>query len=444
MKIFEIQSARISAFSPVLGQTACLLCCLGLHCLSLCCLPTRGLGQKARHGAAVAHERWLFEAVDTASQKPLDFSRVDTLLRDSLSRLGGGCALVLIHNGRVVFERGYGSVKPETVLPIASASKWLSAALLLTMVDDGRLRLTDSIGKYLQYLSGRKAAITVAQAFSHTSGFAGEIAPMRNTKLTMKNAVYAICKQPLRYAPGAGFAYGGASMQIGGRIVEIVGKNKWEYLFQERIAQPLGMKNTSFYGAGFTDNPLVAGSAKSSAKEYAIFLQMIAQKGVWQGRRVLSEEAIKAMFHNHAANAPILREFEQQSAALSHRNEKAQYGLGVWLMLREPLSGIVLGSEALRAIQTEEIWEAYSQGRYGFSPWIDFRRNLIGVFSVKAPLRAVSPTYQRMKAILREIVPLAPPEIAQKPVVKPPLAPPAAPARAAVRNASKSKSKSKK
>lgn len=90
-----------------------------------------------------------------------DFSRVDKLLRDSLSHFDGGCALIMMQDGKVLFEKGFGAVGVDSVMPIASASKWLAGALLMTLVDDHKLSLSDSIGKYLQYLSGTKATITV-------------------------------------------------------------------------------------------------------------------------------------------------------------------------------------------------------------------------------------------------------------------------------------------
>lgn len=329
-----------------------------------------------------------------------DFSRVDKLLRDSLSRFDGGCALILIRDGKIIYDKGFGAITTDSVMPIASASKWLSGALLLTLVDEHKIALSDSIGKYLRYLSGTKATITVRQLFSHTSGFAGEIPVMRDMKLTMKNAAYAICQERLKYKPGGAFAYGGASMQVGGRIVEIVGQKSWEQLFQERIAKPLGMAHTNYYGLGVTENPLVAGGAQSSARDYARFLHMLTNKGVWNGRRILSDAAIAEMLTNQAGCVPVLKQYQQQVFDTDFTTaEKADYGVGAWRVSVE---------FSVMMPPLQNLGEVSSQGRMGFTPWIDVQRGVIGVLATYTPLRQIAPTYRSLRKLLRDIVPVSP------------------------------------
>ena len=294
----------------------------------------------------------------------------------------------------MLYEKNFGRMTADSVIPIASGSKWLASALLMTFVDDGVLSLDDPASTYLRYLTGAKARITVRQLFSHTSGFAGEIPAMRDMKLTMKDAAYRISTEKLAYAPGTHFAYGGASMQLGGRIIEIVGKKPFEDLFQERIAKPLGMGHTNFYGLGKTQNPLLAGGAKSSTREYMRFLQMLTNKGMWNGRRILSEAAIAEMYANHAGGVPVLRRLQSTSANLTLTNERANYGLGVW-------------RTSPTAAPSEECVEVSCQGRFGFSPWIDMRRNVIGVLATYTPQAKMQATYKRVKQLLREIIPPA-------------------------------------
>jgi CubicO group peptidase (beta-lactamase class C family) len=272
-------------------------------------------------------------------------------------------------------------------------------------VEEGKISLDDPASKYLRYLTGTKAKITIRQLFSHTSGFAGEIPAMRDMKLTMKDAAYRISTEPLVYPSGMNFAYGGASMQLGGRILEIVGGKPFEQLFQERIAQPLGMRNTSFYGLGKTQNPLLAGGAKSTAREYMRFLQMLQNKGMWYSRhprRILSESSIAAMHSNQAGFVPILRRLQSTSANLTLTSELANYGLGIWRVSPTPTP-------------SEDMIEVSSQGRFGFSPWLDARRNLVGILATYTPQARMQATYKRIKQALREIIPPAfPPLTLQK------------------------------
>jgi serine-type D-Ala-D-Ala carboxypeptidase/endopeptidase len=184
--------------------------------------------------------------------------------------------------------------------------------------------------------------------------------------------------------------YGGASMQTLGRIVEIAGgQRSWESLFQERVAAPLGLTHTGFYGLGKTANPLIGGGAQSSTREFARFLEMIAAGGVFQGKRVLSEKAVALMIRNHAAGVPVLLA-TNGTVTRKQPPEKAEYGLGVWRVIH---------------LETGELLEVNSQGKWGFSPWVDFRRNVIGILATKSTLKAIAPTYRRIKQIIRDIVP---------------------------------------
>jgi CubicO group peptidase (beta-lactamase class C family) len=341
------------------------------------CLPSVNA---QTHSATAAHPRY-------------DFAPIEQLLRDSLQKsFDGGCALLLMQNGKVIYERSFGNMTVDSVLPIASGSKWLASALLMTFVDEGVISLNDPIGKYLRYLYGTKGDITIKQLFSHTSGFVGEIAPMRDMKLTLRDAAYKISTEPLAYPPGMNFAYGGASMQLGGRILEIVGKKSFEELFQKRIAKPLRMSHTDFYGLGKTHNPLLAGGAQSSAREYAHFLQMLTNRGVWNGRRILSESSVADMHLNHAAGVPVLRRLQSTSANLTLTSEYANYGMGVWLT--SPTS-----------VPSDEVIEVSSQGRFGFSPWIDIQRNVIGILTTYTPQRKMQATFKKMKKLIRGIIP---------------------------------------
>jgi CubicO group peptidase (beta-lactamase class C family) len=181
--------------------------------------------------------------------------------------------------------------------------------------------------------------------------------------------------------------------------VEIVGQKSWEQLFQERIAKPLGMAHTNFYGLGVTDNPLVGGGAQSSARDYARFLHMLMNKGVWNGRRILSEAAINEMLTNQAGCVPVLKQYQQQVFDTDFTTaEKADYGVGAWRV----------SAESSVMMLPQNLSEVSSQGRMGFTPWIDMQRGVIGVLATYTPLRQIAPTYRSLRKLLRDIVPISP------------------------------------
>jgi len=324
------------------------------------------------------------------AQLRYDFSSVERLLTDSLAQFEGGCALLLIKDGEVVYEKTFGKHSLDAPLPIASASKWFAGAVLVSLMDDGLLSPNDTVRKFLPYFIGEKSCITVRQLMSHTSGMFGELSAMRNTALTLKQAALTLGNEQLLYKPGTAFLYGGASMQIAGRVMEIAaGQVPWEMLFQERIAKPLGLVKTTFYGLGTTQNPLLAGGAQSSAREYAVFLQMLVNRGVWQGKRILSEQAVAELHRNSTPAVPVMT-YSNYVLLPKQPSEAANYGLGVWRVVNA---------------QTGELIELHSQGKWGFTPWIDLRCNMIGILSTKSTLRAMMPTYRRLKTMLRFIIP---------------------------------------
>ncbi len=324
-------------------------------------------------------------------QAQYDFSSVEKLLRDSLNKFDGGCSLLLMQDGKIMYEKNFGHYTADTVIPIASASKWLAGAVFMTLCDEGRLSPKDSVRKFLPYFTDDKACITLRHVFSHTSGLPGEVSAMRNLTLTMKLAAQKIGSEKLLYKPGSAFLYGGGGMQIAGRVMEIAsGQKAWQTLFDERIAKPLGMVNTNFYALGKTDNPLLGGGAQSSAREFSRFLQMLMNKGVWNGKRILSETAIAEMHKDQTNGIPVM--LVEENKLVPHvPPEKANYGFGVWRI-----------SNAL----TGELIELNSQGRYGFSPWIDVKRGMIGILSTRTPLKTILPTYKRMKNLICEAVPI--------------------------------------
>jgi CubicO group peptidase (beta-lactamase class C family) len=347
---------------------------------------------------------WNIASSPASAQTLYDFTALDRLLQDSVAKIsgtGGGYTLVLIKDGREIYNKTFTQpgkmYSADRPVPIASASKWLSAGVVMGMVDAGTWKLDDSAGKFLSYAIGDKARMTVRQMFSMTSGIAEdgnsvEDDILRNSAITMDSAVRAILALPLATQPGGSMAYGGRGMQVTGRCAEVASKlnlptgEAWDTLFARYVSRPLGMRFTFFTNA---NNPGVAGSAVSSANEYKLYLQMLLNGGVWNGKRILSESIINEMKRDQTRGAPILYSpYAALAPFVPGVDKNTRYALGHWREVVDAATGDVL--------------ESSSQGAFGFSPWIDWRRNLVGVFSVQSQLRTVEPTYLRMKQIIRE------------------------------------------
>jgi CubicO group peptidase (beta-lactamase class C family) len=294
-----------------------------------------------------------------------------------------------VKDEKVIYRKGFGSHQPDRVIPIASASKWLAGAVIMSLVDEGKLSLDDRVSKYLPGFTETKATITIRRLFSHTSGLPPEARCRNDKRTSLEHCVNEIARMKLRAGPGEEFYYGGVSMHVAGRVAEIVSGQSWNNLFLVRVATPLGMTHSDFFAYGPTSNPRPAGDARSSADEYARFLQMILQRGSFDGKRILSEPSVLEMHNDQTGGARIAYTIYEKHAALDQSLPLARYGIGMW---RE------------KADASGRLVEASSQGALGFSPWIDFERNLAGVLSVSSSFSRALPEYLAVKEQVRRIV----------------------------------------
>ncbi len=346
-------------------------------------------------------------ATPKLSAQSYDFSSVTQLLQDSLQVIrgtGGGCALIVIKGDSTIYSRAFGlNFTVDKSIPIGSGTKWLSGAVLMTEVESGRLSLDDSVGKFLPIFSGNSSTMTLRQLFSHTSGLPGneqDTILSSGSSLTLGQAVNLIAlNRPLIALPGTAFAYGGLSMHVAGRIIEISSQSPfpsgvaWDSIFAERLTKPLGMTATNFEGLGVTNNPRISGGAASSAADYIKFLQMILNGGVYQGRQILSSASIEEMYENQTGNVPIIDTPYQIYGTLNPALPNMRYGIGLWREVVDSLTGNLI--------------EAGSQGAFGFSPWIDRSRNIAGVLAVYGQLEKVMPTYLELRKRIRQIIPIS-------------------------------------
>jgi serine-type D-Ala-D-Ala carboxypeptidase/endopeptidase len=316
-----------------------------------------------------------------------DFAPVTKLMQDMVKdKLLVGASLLLVKDNKTIYEQYFGAYDVNTQVLIASASKWLSAAAIMTLVDEGKLSLDDSASKHLSFVTGIKGTMTVRQMLSHTSGLPPLLQDhpcLLVSFLPLDSCARSIASLDLIGLPGMLFGYGENSFQIAGRIAEVVSGKSWETLFQERIAVPLGMSNTNF---GNVSNPILAGGGRSRLRDYGNFTQMIANDGVFNGKRILSSNAIREMQKNLTGTLPVIY-------SPYGNNQPSRYGIGEWI-------------DALDA--QGNALQVSSQGAFGFSPWVDKQRKLQGVLLVQASLSSLNPTIQQLQRTVREIIDACP------------------------------------
>lgn len=350
---------------------------------------------------ALAVAFWIFAGAPSGGQiagvsdrQFLGAGEIDRFLAGVGGELGSGCALLLARQGKVFYEKSSGGFDARKPVRIASATKWLSGAVIISLVDEGKIKLDDLASRYLSGLTGEASRITVRQLLSHTSGLPMAHPALGERDITLKQAVDAIVTTPLVFPPGRACAYGDVSIQVAGRIAEIAsGIDKpsgqiWKSLFTSRLSIPLEMTGTSCEGLRPTDNPHLAGGATSTARDYARFLSMLVNKGTLDGRRVLSEAAVAEMLRDQTGGSPLRFNPFQSFPDLHPGWRQVRYGIGSWLETVDGATGRAL--------------EASAPGIFGFFPWIDLERNLVGIFWTDSSLDKALPVYLRLKALLRQ------------------------------------------
>jgi len=186
--------------------------------------------------------------------------RVDGVFADYAKPGSPGCAVAVIRNGSIVFEKGYGLASLEhnlpiqprrTVFDIGSTSKQFTAASILLLVQDGKLSLDDDIREVLPEIPDYGQPITVGHLLHHTSGLRDYITLMMlgNIKFedhtTDVQALAAIARQQaVDFPPGTEHGYSNTGYFLLAQIVQrISGKPLREFAL-ERIFTPLGMRDT--------------------------------------------------------------------------------------------------------------------------------------------------------------------------------------------------------
>ena len=184
------------------------------------------------------------------------------LEREIAAERAPGAALAIGRRGRIGFARAFGRLSPggpptplDALYRIYSMTKPIVSVAAMTLVEEGRLFLTDPVSKFIPAFA---SAMNVQDLMRHTSGlcygFTGtnpvqrevEAAKLVDASRDPDDVMRALAALPLMHPPGAMWEYG-LSTDVLGRIVEIVAGESLGEVLQSRVLGPLGMHDTAFY-----------------------------------------------------------------------------------------------------------------------------------------------------------------------------------------------------
>ena len=205
------------------------------------------------------YEDLLFTRVGDCSMKP----QVDALMKDYTGDVPGASVLVL-RDGQPVVRAGYGLSDMEAHTPatattnyrLASVTKQFTAASILLLAEDGRLKLDDHVRKWLPSLPKVAEPITIRHLLTHTSGlidYEDVIPETFKPQLHDADVLRLLESQDRTYfKPGSDYRYSNSGYALLALIVERASGRTFATFLRERIFQPLGMSNTVAYEQGIS------------------------------------------------------------------------------------------------------------------------------------------------------------------------------------------------
>ena len=184
---------------------------------------------------------------------------LDAVARARVERGLFSGTILVAHDGKVLYEKGFGFANiewnvpngPDTVFDLASLSKQFAAAAVLILHDRDRLNLDSPVASYVPNLHNEIfKRITVRHLLTHTSGLPDEPLPPATISdldfAARKDLVAALDKLDLVYEPGAQFSYSNSGYNLLALVVESLSKMKLGEFLKKEIFQPLGMTATAF------------------------------------------------------------------------------------------------------------------------------------------------------------------------------------------------------
>lgn len=422
---------------------------------------TRDVARLARPSLAFVVAAVL-AAVGAAAQAPATAPEDVGLSAKRLQRIGAlieraidadrisGAVTVVARRGRVAHFEAHGlmdveanaPMRKDTIFAIASMTKPVTGVAVLMLVEEGKVRLSDPVSRFIPEFRDTKVArprpgaageeggiytvpasreITVRDLLTHTSGLvsggagseaAARIAP-RGEAVTVADWAAALGAAPLDFQPGARWAYSGlAGIDTLGRIVEVASGLTFDEFLRRRIFEPLGMKDTGFnvpdHGKarvvtlyrrgpdGLERRPAPdwvatttlhsgGGGLWSTAEDYLRFARMLLNGGELNGVRLLGSRTVDLMASNHVGD------LYAEAGRTGGRPGKG-FGLTVDVVL-----------DAVEAHGDHRSTGSFGwSGAFGTTFWVDPQEDLTAILMVQTPGGPLRADFQN--AVMQAIV----------------------------------------
>ncbi len=264
------------------------------------------------------------------SYPQFDTTALSAKLSQAKDKLGKDAAFVLFSKGKVAYKKEMGNFTIKTQQPIGASSQWLTAALVMTYVQEGKISLDDKVSSYLPGFSQHfKNYITIRQCLTNYTGIKSEQGAakilQKNKFKTLEDAVDNFAsKRDIETNAGTEFRYSNIGYDIAGRVLEVITRKTFDRLMQDRITRPLLMKNTTFTNENYNDAVDPSTGARSTAADFTNFLSMLLNKGVFNNKQILTESSAE-MLQTLSAGAGKIKYAPKTVEGLN-------YAMGEWIL----------------------------------------------------------------------------------------------------------------
>jgi CubicO group peptidase (beta-lactamase class C family) len=181
-------------------------------------------------------------------------------------------ASLCVRHGKDAFSRPFGAAATvDAPFLLASITKTLSAAAVMTFVDRGKLRLEDPVSKLLPEFSvGPRSRITLAQLLTHVSGLPDQLPEnqaLRKRHAPLADFVEAAVRTPLLFEPGARFSYSSMGILLASEMARRISGADFAELVDRAVFQPLEMKHSALGLGRFRLEDVVLNQVENAAPE---------------------------------------------------------------------------------------------------------------------------------------------------------------------------------
>src|SRR5437773_6386905 len=226
-----------------------------------------------------------------------------------------GVSMLVMQNGRPIFEHYANGGSADGRWPIFSGTKSFWGIAALAAVHDGLLKFDDPVSDTITEWKSdpRKSQITIRQLLNQTDGIEGA-SRLQRTSIRDRNAM--AIRLPTVAEPGSPFVYGPSHLQIFSELLRRKLQDRAITAYVEsRVLNRLGLRHLN-YKKDARGNPLLATGCELIAREWARLGELVLGQGNYHGRRIVSADLLREAFAGSPANP--------------------SYGLTFWLIRRAP------------------------------------------------------------------------------------------------------------